>query len=108
MLLQATSHEWVDTVLADFDAFLLDRLLVASIVEARGHERFQLAADHVEDEPLRAFYSAIARSEARHYELFLELAHQYFDAETISPRLQVLLEAEAEIVKGLPMVAALH
>lgn len=96
-LMRKSSHE-----------FLLDRLLVASIVEARGHERFQLVADHVEDDILKSFYQAIARSEARHYKLFLSLAEQYFEVSAIKSRLQTLLEAEAQIVTALPLAAALH
>ena len=90
------------------DVFFLDRLLVASIVEARGAERFKLVADHVEDASLKSFYDAIARSEERHYELFLDLAKVYFPEATIKERLDALLDVEASIVSALPLRAALH
>lgn len=90
------------------DAYLLDRLLIASIVEARGAERFALIADGLEEPRLKKFYQAIADSEARHYQLFLALAERYFPTERISPRLDALLDIEADIINDLPLKAALH
>ena len=58
------------------EVYFLDRLLTASIIEARGAERFALVAEALEPGPLKKFYQSIARSEARHFELFLELAQQ--------------------------------
>ncbi|MGA0936188.1 MAG: tRNA-(ms[2]io[6]A)-hydroxylase [Pseudohongiellaceae bacterium] len=90
------------------EAYLLDRLLIASIVEARGAERFALIADGLADPRLKKFYRAIADSEARHYQLFLTLAERYFPAVRIEPRLEALLDIEAAIIKDLPLKAALH
>jgi len=90
------------------EAYLLDRLLIASIVEARGAERFALIADGLADPRLKKFYRAIADSEARHYQLFLTLAERYFPAVRIEPRLETLLDIEAAIIKDLPLKAALH
>lgn len=88
--------------------YLLDRLLTASIIEARGAERFALVAQALEPGPLKKFYQSIARSEERHYELFLELASLYLDPEVIEQRWDELLDAEAGIVSELPIRAALH
>ena len=52
------------------DEYFLDRLLLASIIEARGAERFGLIGEHVEDPQLKRFYQAIAASEHKHYTLF--------------------------------------
>ena len=90
------------------DAYLLDRLLTASIIEARGAERFALVADALEPGALKKFYQSIARSEARHYELFLDLACKYLDQETVDRRWHELLDIEAGIVRELPLRAALH
>lgn len=90
------------------EAFLLDRLLLASIIEARGAERFKMIADHMTDSALQSFYAAIARSEEKHYLLFLELAGLYFDADVIKERLAALLEVEAIIITSLSHRAALH
>ena len=88
--------------------YLLDRLLTASIIEARGAERFALVAAALEAGPLQKFYQSIARSEARHFELFLQLAHQYLPAPMIEQRWDELLDIEAHIVARLPVQAALH
>lgn len=90
------------------DAYFLDRLLLASIIEKRGHERFYLIACALNESKLKNFYHAIAKSEAKHYELFLELAHLYFPKETIRKRLQKLLCIEAKIVDELAIRPALH
>jgi tRNA-(ms[2]io[6]A)-hydroxylase len=90
------------------DAYFLDRLLTASIIEARGAERFALVAEALEAGALKKFYQSIARSEERHYELFLELAQKYLDGEVIAQRWEELLDIEANIVAGLPIRAALH
>ncbi len=90
------------------EEYFLDRLLLASIIEARGAERFQLIADALSDEKLKRFYQSIAKSEHKHYELFLDLAALYFSSEQIQIRLNELLDEEAEICANLPLVAALH
>jgi tRNA-(ms[2]io[6]A)-hydroxylase len=90
------------------EAYLLDRLLTASIIEARGAERFGLVAEALEQGALKTFYRSIARSEERHYTLFLELAGRYIDADTIDRRWDELLAIEADIVRKLPIRAALH
>ena len=89
------------------EAYLLDRLLVSGIVEARGCERFGLLADALEGE-LQDFYRELARAEARHHALFVRLANGAFDAALVKERLDELLEAEARIVVELPLRAALH
>ena len=87
---------------------LLDRLLVAGVVEARGCERFGLVANGLPQGPLREFYTDITRSEARHHGLFHRLARCYFDAETVATRLAALVTKEAEIITSLPHRPALH
>jgi tRNA-(ms[2]io[6]A)-hydroxylase len=57
---------------------------------------------------LQKFYQSIARSEERHFELFLQLAGRYFDAATVQQRWDELLQVEADIVERLPLRAALH
>jgi len=90
------------------EAYLLDRLLTASIIEARGAERFALVAEALELGAMKSFYQAIARSEQRHYTLFLDLAGRYIDQEVIDRRWDELLAIEADIVRKLPIRAALH
>ena len=90
------------------NTYLLDRLLTASVIEARGAERFALIADAIERPPLKNFYKSLAKSEARHYRLFLELAEEYFDSSVIELRWKEILNIEAEVVSKLPIRAALH
>ncbi len=90
------------------DPRLLDRLVLGGIVEARGCERFGLIAAALPEGALKRFYTDITRSEARHQGLFLRLARQLFDAETVRARVDELLTREAEIVAGLPLHPALH
>ena len=78
------------------------------IIEARGAERFGLVARALEPGPLKKFYQSIARSEERHYALFLELANLYLDGSAVASRWRELLEVEAGIAAGLPLRAALH
>ena len=90
------------------EVYLLDRLLIGSIVEARGCERFGLIAEALPAGELKKFYRAITESEARHEDLFVKLARLYFPLPEIEQRLDELLDAEAEIVARLPIAAALH
>lgn len=105
-----------DTYVNDFrkafrkgsDVYMLDRLLVGGIIEARGCERFGLVGEALEEGSLKKFYRAIAASEAKHHTLFVDLAYTYFDKQTVEARLDELLDFEAKLVEGLPIRAALH
>jgi len=90
------------------DVYLLDRLLTAGVIEARGAERFGLVAEALPEGDLKNFYRSITRSECRHFELFLDLAREYFHADVIESRWQALLDSEGEIIRDLPLRAALH
>ncbi|QDP01602.1 tRNA-(ms[2]io[6]A)-hydroxylase [Thalassotalea sp. PS06] len=90
------------------DVFFLDRLLVAGVIEARGHERFSLIAEALPAGKEKDFYVAIAKSEEKHKNLFVELALEYFDEQTVYTRLEEVLDFEAEICAKLPFRAALH
>jgi len=88
--------------------YLMDRLLIAGIVEARGAERFGMVATALPEGDLKRFYDAITRSEQGHEDLFLQFAERYFDVDEVHKRLEELLEAEAAIVSDLPIRLALH
>jgi tRNA-(ms[2]io[6]A)-hydroxylase len=89
------------------DEYLLDRLLVAGVVEARGCERFRVLAEGLEGE-LGGLYREFATTEAGHAALFVRLARAYFPADAVHARLDELLEAEPGIVAKLPLRPALH
>ena len=92
------------------EGMLLDRLLVAGIVEARGCERLFMVADALQERssPLAEPYLELARAEARHHGLFFRLARACFADEQIDERASVLLDYEAELVRTLPHRAAVH
>ena len=90
------------------EMYFLDRLLVASIIEARGLERFSKIADALPLGALKSFYQSITRSEARHADLFLTFATQYYSAQQVTEWLAELLSKEAYILQSLPIRPALH
>lgn len=86
----------------------LDRLLLASVIECRGAERFKLIAQALEDEALKQFYKRLWTSEARHGNIFVKMALNYFSKDEIYVRLNELNEIEADVLISLPIKAALH
>ncbi len=87
---------------------LLDRLLVAALIEARSCERFRLLAEYLADASLREFYRGLMASEARHFTLFSTLGAACFGVEASRTRLTVLAAREAEIVRQLPLGPQVH
>ena len=87
---------------------LLDRLLIAGIIEARSCERLQILAKHLEDNELKDFYITLANTEAGHYVTFVKLAKLYFDENRVKSRLDELTEIEKEIVNNLPNLPLMH
>ena len=90
------------------DEFLLDRLLIAAVIERRGAERFELIAHHLEDTQLANFYLNLAKSEARHWVLFVNLASGNYPESQIVSRFNELSEIENDVLSRLPLSARLH
>ena len=88
--------------------FLLDRLLLAAVIERRGNERFGLIADALPAGADKRFYEGITASEARHWQLFVRLANSECPDFDSTARLQELVDAEADIMLRQPARAALH
>ncbi len=86
----------------------LDRLLVASVVETRGAERFRMVAEAQSEPELIRFYKNLWTSEAKHGHLFVKMALLYFDEKTVYSRLRWWVKEEAEIIDNLPIRSALH
>lgn len=87
----------------------LDRLLLASIFECRGAERFRLVWAAIEnDNELKEFYHRLWTSEARHGNIFVRMALHYFEDKKVYSRLKELNEAEGRIIQSLELRAALH
>ena len=90
------------------DERLIDRMLIASVIECRGAERFGILAESLEDEAMSAFYHRLWKSELKHGHLFVHLLLKEFEQDTIYPRLEELLKLEADIVSTLAFRPALH
>ena len=86
----------------------MDRLLLASLVETRGAERFKLVYEGLDPGELKDFYHRLWASEARHGEVFVKMALNYFDEDDVYKRLEEMKEAEGEILENLPIQPALH
>ncbi len=90
------------------DEGFIDRLCLGSIIECRGAERFRLVEEALNEPGIKRFYKILWASEARHGNIFAEMALEYFPAEVVYARLEELLDAEAAIIQNLPLKAALH
>lgn len=80
---------------------LVDALLIGAVIEARSCERFFCLVEPLAavDPGLSAFYAALLRAEARHYQDHLALATLAANAsEDIGARLEVFLARDAELV----------
>jgi tRNA-(ms[2]io[6]A)-hydroxylase len=76
---------------------LVDVLIIGAFVEARSCERFAALAPCV-DEELGRYYTFLLRSEARHFEYYLELAGKY-SPEPITERVAFFREVERELIE---------
>jgi len=86
----------------------LDRLLIASVVETRGAERFRLVSEVQQEPEMERFYRLLWASEAKHGHIFVKMALNYFPEDQVYDRLKWWMEQEGEIMKGLEIRAALH
>ena len=93
----------------DISGFLLiDKLLMAAIVEARGVERFGEIAKALPEGKLKTFYIGITVSEAKHYQLFIHLAKKYYPVATVDQRFEEWIDYDAQVMKQIPIRARLH
>ena len=86
----------------------MDRLLLASIIECRGAERFKLVYEALETGELKKFYHNLWASEAKHGNIFVKMALNYFPEKEVYKRLEQLNDQEGEVIKTLPIRATLH
>lgn len=80
---------------------LLEKLLMAALIEARSCERFRLLSEGLEDAYMREFYRDFMISEAGHYRLFIDLANEYIGKETVKLRWEEWLQFEAELMQRM-------
>ena len=95
-------------VRSDSDEIFMDRLIIASIAELRGSERFKLISKVVDDPKIAKFYANLHLQELEHIDSFIKMAKIYFDDELVDKRTQIILHKEAEICSSLPWRSAIH
>jgi tRNA-(ms[2]io[6]A)-hydroxylase len=74
----------------------LDLMIVHALIEARSCERFRLLAKHLPAD-VKELYAQLERSEARHFEMYLDFAQREFDADEVAQRLEIIAAREAEL-----------
>ncbi len=77
----------------------LDLMIVHALIEARSCERFRLLSKHL-PEDVRDLYAQLERSEARHFELYLDFAAREFEPGEIAERLEIIAAREAELASS--------
>ena len=87
---------------------LIQRLLIAALIEARSCERFKVFSENIEDKALSDFYQELMVSEANHYTVFLGFARQYQDRKIVDEKWEGLLAYEAEFMKNRGTSAKVH
>lgn len=86
---------------------LIDRLLIASLIEARSCERFKILSERHPDPELRKVFGDLLACEARHHADFVRLAEQQADRTEVQARLTHLAGVEVRAIeraKPLPRV----
>lgn len=87
---------------------LVDRLLIAAMIEARSCERFLTLSENIKDKELSKFYYDLMASEARHYTLFLKLAKKYGTGVDVDSRWKEFLAEEAIVIAGYGNEKTVH
>jgi tRNA-(ms[2]io[6]A)-hydroxylase len=97
---------------ASAEAALVDRLLIAALIEARSCERLGLVARALAsrgEQELAVLYEELFASEARHYRTFLDLAITVVsDEAVVRERLAEMAAAEGAIAARLGSGATIH
>lgn len=87
----------------DRNESLMEKLLIAALIEARSCERFRVLSLNMESEEMKNFYHSFMVSEAGHYRTFIDLAKTYMPEPVVKKRWQEYLDAEAEIINTLKL-----
>lgn len=87
----------------DEEERFLDQLLTMALIEARSCERFKRLSEGLHDDYLRQFYRRFMESEAGHYHLFIDMAEDYIDKETVRKRWKEWLDYEAQVMQDMEL-----
>jgi tRNA-(ms[2]io[6]A)-hydroxylase len=89
--------------------YIVHKLLIAGLIEARSCERFRILSESLEDLKLRTFYRKLMISEANHYTMFLSFARKFgASKERVDKKWQALLDYEAEIMRNFSVDGTIH
>jgi tRNA-(ms[2]io[6]A)-hydroxylase len=85
-------------------AALVDKLIIGAFIEARSCERFAKLAPLLDDQ-LNKFYISLLRSEARHFQDYIQLAEQVNSTnkrkgDSVDQRIAFFAEKEAELINA--------
>ncbi|AEV32028.1 tRNA-(ms[2]io[6]A)-hydroxylase [Owenweeksia hongkongensis] len=87
---------------------LINRLLIAALIEARSCERFKVLSENISDQELAKFYANLMESEANHYTMFITLARDNGNREEVDEKWDKLLDFEAEVMKDFGDKELIH
>ena len=87
---------------------LVNRCLIAAIIEARSCERFKTLADYTSDKELEQFYRDLIASEAGHYTQFIKIARNYQSKEDVDKKWNDFLEYEADYMNTQGKTPLVH
>ena len=87
---------------------LIQRLLIAALIEARSCERFKVFSENMKDQELAEFYKNLMITEANHYTTFLRFARQYEDRAIVDKLWHDLLAFEADMMRNRGTLAKIH
>ncbi len=90
------------------DKRFLDYLLIGSLFETRGAERFKLIEENLDDPDNKKFYKMLWTSEAKHGHIYISMGLHYFPEEIVYDRMDWWMDREAEVISNLPIRPALH
>jgi len=93
---------------SDRNQRLINRLLVAALIEARSCERFKLLSENIKDNDLAKFYNKLMVSEASHYIMFLQLARRFGEKKEVNKLWSSLLNFEAIVISNLGIKERIH
>lgn len=87
---------------------MVDRLLLAAMIEARSCERFKVLSEYVDDKELSEFYHELMISEATHYTLFIGLARKYGEGIDVEKRWEEWLNYEGKVIQNYGKAETIH
>ena len=87
---------------------VLDRLVIAHLIEARSLERFYLLSRHASDARLRELFAELLPSEAAHQGMYAKFACELFGRDAAETRIAELRALEGEVMGALPPGSTVH